>query len=144
MTHFWKKNTFWAKTSLSFVFREPNSEHSEVFRCDVHNDTSFKAVWWSISEKKTHFRIKHHFSLYLEGQTQCTLSFSAMPIAIVQVYKLYDDLFLNTTHFGLKHHFSFYLDGQTQCTLRFWGMMIPVVQVSKLYDDLFLRKHILG
>ena len=67
-----------------------------------------------------------------------------MPIAMVQVSKLYDDLFLKTTHFGLKHHFSLYLKGQTQCTLRFSGVMITMAQVSKLYDDLFLRKHILG
>ena len=39
-----KKNKFWDKTTLFFVFREPNSVHSEVFRSDDHNGTSFKAV----------------------------------------------------------------------------------------------------
>ena len=67
MIHFWE-NTFWVKTSLFFVFRVPNSVYPEVFRCDDHNGTSFKAVWWSISEK-THFGLKSlffvHFSLYL-------------------------------------------------------------------------------
>ena len=87
------RNTFWAKTSLFFVFREPNSAHPEVFRHANHNGTSFKAVWWCISEK-THFGIKHHFSLYLEGQTQHTLRFSGMPITMVQVSKPYDDPFL--------------------------------------------------
>ena len=39
-----KKKNFWAKTSLPFIVRGPNSVHSEVFRCDDHNGTSFKAV----------------------------------------------------------------------------------------------------
>ena len=68
MIHFWE-NTFWPKTSLFIVFRVPNSVYPEVFRCDDHSGTSFKAVWWSVSEK-AHFGLKHHFSLYLEGQTQ--------------------------------------------------------------------------
>ena len=89
---FWE-NTFWDKTSLLFVFRGPNSMHPDVFRHGNHNGTSFKAVWWSVSDK-THFGIKHHFSLYLEDQTPCTLRFSGMPITMVQVSKLYDDLFL--------------------------------------------------
>ena len=76
MICFWE-NTFWAKTSLSFVFRGPNSVHPEVFRHANHNGTSFKAVWWSVSEK-THFGLKHHFPLYLEGQTLHTLRFSGM------------------------------------------------------------------
>ena len=59
MICFWE-NTFWAKTSLSFVFREPNSAHPEVLRCANHNGTIFKAVWWSVSEKE-HFGLKHHF-----------------------------------------------------------------------------------
>ena len=143
MIHFWEKHIL-VNISLYFVFRGPILVHSEVFRSDDHNGTSFKVVWSSTSEKKTHFGLKCHFSLYLGGQTQCTLRFSAMSIAMVQVSKLYDDLFLKTTHFGLKHHFSLYLDGQTQCTLRFSGVMITMVQVSKLYDDLFLRKHFLG
>ena len=92
MICFWE-NTFWAKTSLSFVFRGPNSAHPEVFRHAQCNGTSFKAVWWSISEK-THFGLKHHFPLYLEGQTLHTLRFSGMLNAMVQVSKLYDDLFL--------------------------------------------------
>ena len=60
MIHFWE-NTFWTKTSLSFVFTEPNSVHPEVFRHANHNGTSFKAVWWSISEK-THFGAKTSLS----------------------------------------------------------------------------------
>ena len=89
-----KKSTFWAKASLFFVFSGPNSVHSEVLWCDDHNSRSFKAVWWFVSEKKNTFGIKHHFSLYLEGQTQCTLRFSGVMITVVQVSKLYDDLFL--------------------------------------------------
>ena len=45
-------------------------------------------------KKKSHFGLKHHFALYLEGHTQHTLRFSDMPIPMVQVSKLYDDLFL--------------------------------------------------
>ena len=77
MICFWE-TTFWAKTSLSFVFRGPNSVHPEhfVFRCANHNGTDFKAVWWFVSEKP-HFGLKHHFPLYLEGQTQCTWGFQA-------------------------------------------------------------------
>ena len=92
MICFWE-NTFWAKTSLYFVLSSPNTEHPEVFRHANHNGTSFKAVWWSVSDK-THFGLKHHFPLYLEGQTLHTLRFSGMPIVMVQVSKLYDDLFL--------------------------------------------------
>ena len=92
MICFWQ-NTFWDKTSLLFVFRGPNSVYTEVIRHANHNGTSFKAVWWSVSDK-THFGIKHHFSLYLQGQTPLTLRFSGMPITMLQVSKLYDDLFL--------------------------------------------------
>ena len=92
MIHFWE-NTFWVKTSFSIVFRGPNSAHPEVLRSADNNGPSFKAVWWSVSEK-IHFGLKHHFPLYLEGQTQCTLRFSGVPITMVQVSKLYDDPFL--------------------------------------------------
>ena len=143
MICFWE-NTFWAKTSLSFVFRGWNLVYPEVLRCDDDNGTSFKAVRWSVSEKAL-FGLKHHFPLYLEGQTQWTLRLSGHAMfTMLQVSKLYDDLFLKTTHLGLKDHFSLYLKGQTQCTLRFSGVMITMAQVSKLYDDLFLRKHFLG
>ena len=71
MIHFWDI-TFWAKTSLSFVFTGPNSVHPEVFRHANCNGTSFKAVQWSVSQK-THSGLKHHFPLYLQGQTQHTL-----------------------------------------------------------------------
>ena len=67
-----------------------------------------------------------------------------MPIAMVQVSKLYDDLVSEKTLFRLKHHFPLYLVGQTQHTLKFSGMLIAMVQDSKLYDDLFLKKHISG
>ena len=59
MICFWE-NTFSAETSLSFVFRGQNSVHPEVFRHADHNGTSFKAVWWSVSEK-THFGLKITF-----------------------------------------------------------------------------------
>ena len=39
-----QNKTFWAKTSLSFVFRGLNSVHPEVFRHAKDNGTSFKAV----------------------------------------------------------------------------------------------------
>ena len=105
----WHK-LFGAKTSLSFVFTGPNSVHPEVIRHANHNGTSFKAVWWSISEK-THLGLKHHFPLYLQGQTQHTLRFSGMPITMVQVSKLYDDPFLRKYIWALKHYFPLYLQG---------------------------------
>ena len=108
MIHFWE-NTFWAKTSLSIVFRGPNSAHPEVFRCANCSGTGFKAVWWSISEK-THLGLKHHFPLYLEGQTQCTLRFSLMQISKIQVSMLYDDLFLRYT-FWAETSLSFVFRG---------------------------------
>ena len=88
-----KKNTFWNKTSLSFLFGGTNSADPEVFRCVNCNGPSFKAVWWSVSDK-THFGIKHHFPLYLEGQTKCILRFPGMLITMVQVSKLYNYPFL--------------------------------------------------
>ena len=65
------------------------------------------------SPKKTHFGLKGHFSVYLEGQTQCTLRFWGMMIPVVQVSKLYDDPFLRKTHFGLTYPFSLYLEDQS-------------------------------
>ena len=90
---FHEKTHFGAKTSLTFVFTGPTSVHPEVFRHANHNGTSFKAVWWSISEK-IYLGLKHYFPLYLQGQTQHTLRFSGMPITMVQVSKLYDDPFM--------------------------------------------------
>ena len=90
---FLTKHNFGIKHHFPLYLWEPNSMCPEVFRHANHNGTSFKAVWWSVSDK-THFGIKHHFSLYLEDQTQCTLKLSGMPITMVQVSKLYDDLFL--------------------------------------------------
>ena len=141
MICFWQ-NTFWAKTSLSFVFRGPNSAHPEVFRYANHNGTSFKAVWWSVSEK-THFGLKHHFPLYLEGQTHYTLRFSGMPMTWYKFQSCMMTCFWQT-HFGLKHHFPLYLEGQTHCTLRLSGVLIAMVQVSKLYDDLISEKTHFG
>ena len=116
MICFWE-NTFWVKTSLSFVFRGSNSAHPEVFSQADCNDTSFKAVWWSVSEK-THFGLKHHFLLYLESQTQHTLRFSCMLITMVQVSTLYDDLFLKIkTHFGLKKSLSLEFRGPNSAHL---------------------------
>ena len=137
------ETTFWAKTSLSFVFRGPNSVHPEVFRCANHNGTNFKAVWWSVSEKP-HFGLKHHFPLYLEGQTQCTLKLFRCANHNGTNFKAVWWSVSEKPHFGLKHHFPLYLEGQTQCTLTFSGVPITMVQISKLYDDLFLRNHILG
>ena len=88
-----RENMFGAKTSLSFVFTGPNSVHPEVFRHANCNGTSFKAVWWSISEK-IYLGLKHYFPLYLQGQAQHTLGFSGMTITMVQVSKLYDDPFM--------------------------------------------------
>ena len=88
-----EKNTFCTKTSLSFVFRGSKSVHPEIFMHPDPNGTSFKAAWWFISAENT-FWVKHHFLLYLEGQTQCNLRFSGMPIPMVLVSKLYDDPFL--------------------------------------------------
>ena len=73
--------------------------HPEVFRHADCSGVGFKAVWWFISEK-THFGLKHHFPLYLEGQTQCNLKFSGMLIPMVQVSKLYDDPFLRNCILG--------------------------------------------
>ena len=64
--HFWKTTHFWAKTSLPFIVRGPNSVHSEVFRCDDPNGTSFKAVWWSVSKKNT-FWAKTSLSFIVRG-----------------------------------------------------------------------------
>ena len=98
MINFWE-NTFWAKTSLSFEFRGPNTAHPEVLRHGNCNGPHFKSLWWSISEK-THWGLKHYFPLYLEGQTQHTLKFLRVLIAMVQVSKLYDDLFQRKYIFG--------------------------------------------
>ena len=105
-----RETTFWAKTSLSFVFRGPNSVHADIFRCANHNGTNFKAVWWSVSEK-LHFGLKHHFPLYLEGQTQCMLTFSDVPITMVQDLKLYDDLFQRNHILIAKTSLSFVFRG---------------------------------
>ena len=123
MICFWE-NTFWAKTSLSFVFREPNSAHPEVFRCANHNGTIFKAVWWSVSEKDT-FWAKTSLSFYVKVQIQCTLRVLGLLITMVPVSKLYDDLFLRKDILALN--ISLYLEGQTQLTLRFWDGPIAMV-----------------
>ena len=104
------KKKIWDKSSLFFVFRGPKSVYPEVFRCDDHNGTSFKAVWWSISEK-THFGLKHHFSLYLEYQIQFTLRFSGVMITVVQVSKLYDEPLLKKTTFWAKASLFFVFSG---------------------------------
>ena len=113
-----RETTFWAKTSLSFVFRGPNSVHADIFRCANHNGTSFKAVWWSVSEK-LHFGLKHHFPLYLEGQTQCILKFSGVSIIMVQEVKAVWWSVSEKPHFELKDHFPLYLEGQTHAPWSF-------------------------
>ena len=182
-----RETTFWAKTSLSFVFRGPNSVLSEVFRHAIHNGTSFKAVWWSVSEKP-HFGLKHYFPLYLESQTQCTLKFFRcvnhndtnfkavwwsvsekkhfglkhhFPLYLEGPNSVHPEVIrcanhngTNFTavwwsvsekpHFEPKHHFHLYLEGQTQYTSMFSAVPITMVQISKLYDDLFVRNHIVG
>ena len=95
---FWE-NTFWPKTSLYFVLSSPNTEHPDGLRHVNHNGTSFKAVWWSVSDK-THFGLKHHFPLYLEGHPQCTLMFLGVPITMVLDWNPYDDPFLRKHIFG--------------------------------------------
>ena len=98
MIHFWE-NTFWHKTSLFFVFRVPNSVHPEVFRSWWSQWYKFQSCMMIHFWKEKHIlRLKHHFSLYLEGQTQCTLRFSGVMITMVQVSKLYDDPFLKKKH----------------------------------------------
>ena len=118
MIHFWE-NTFWAKTPLSFVFRGTNSVCPEVFRCAASNGTGFKAVWWSISEQ-THFGLKHHFLLYLEGQTQHTWGFQAWQL---QCYKFQSCMMIcfweNT--FWAKTSLSLYLEAKL-CTP--WGFQV--------------------
>ena len=104
-----RETTFWAKRSLSFVFRGPNTVHPEVFRQANHNGTSSKAVWWPVSEK-LHFELKDHFPLYLEGQTQCTLRFSGIPIIMVQVVKCMMTCFRETT-FWAKTSLTFVFRG---------------------------------
>ena len=143
MIHFWRKIRFWAKTSLSFVFRGPNSAHPEDFRCADPNGTSFKALWWPVSEK-THLLPKTSLSFVFRGpnSTHCEVFRHANTNGTS--FKAVSWSFSEKRHFGLKHHFLLYLEGQTQCILRFSGMPIPRVQVSKLYDDPFLRKPILG
>ena len=139
-----RETTFWAKTSLSFVFRGPNSVHPEVFRCVNHNGTNFKAVWWSVSQKP-HFGLKHHFPLYLEGQTPVHPEVFRHANHNGTSSKGVWWSVSEKPHFGLKDHFPLYLEGQTQCMLTFSGVPITMVQgfqISKLYDDLFLRKNI--
>ena len=140
--HFWK-NTFWAKTSLSFIVRGPNSVHSEVFRSDDHNGTSFKAVWWSISEK-THFGLKHPFLLYLEYQTQFTLRFSGVMITVVQVSKLYDEPLLKKSTFWAKASLFFVFSGPNSVHSEVFSHANCNGTISKLYDDLFLKTTQLG
>ena len=136
-----RENTFWAKTSLSFVFREPNSAHPEVFRCANHNGINFKAVWWSVSEK-THFGLKHLF--VFRGPNSAHPEVLRCANCNGSSFKAVWWSVSEKTHFGLKHHFPLYLEGQTQYTLRVSGLLITMVPVSKLYDDLFLRKDILA
>ena len=143
MICFWQ-NTFWDKTSLSLYLEDdPNSMHPEVFRHANHNGTSFKAVWWSVSDK-THFGIKHHFLFVFRGPNSMHPEVFRHANHNGTSFKAVWWSVSDKTHFGIKHHFPLYLEGQTPCTLRFSGMPITMVQVSKLYDDLFLTKHILG
>ena len=66
MICFWQ-NTFWDKTSLSSLYLEGQTPLTlEVFRHANHNGTSFKAVWWSVSDK-THFGLKHQLSFVFRG-----------------------------------------------------------------------------
>ena len=120
-----RETTFWAKRSLSFVFRGPNSVHADIFRCVNHNGTSFKAVWWSVSEK-LHFELKHHFPLYLEGQTQCILKFSGVSIIMVQEVKVYDDLFQ-------RNHILLYDDLKTT----FWSLSFVFRGPNSVHPEVF-------
>ena len=158
--HFWG-NTFWAKNSLSFLFRVPNSVHPEVPGMPIamiqvsklYDDLHFwENTFWAKTSPFLWFRKLStprsyqawqwynmiHFSentlftfLSIEGQTQHTLKLSGMPIAMVQVSKLYDDPFLRKHILGYKHHFPFNLEGQTQHTLMLSGMPFAMVQVWK-------------
>ena len=113
--------------------------HTEVSRHADYNGTSLKVIQWSICEK-THFEIKHHFPLYLEGQTQVYPGVFRHADPNGTGFKVVWWSISEKTHFGIKHHFPLYLEGQTKCILRFPGMPITLVQVSKLYNDPFLKK----
>ena len=68
---------------------EGQTQHTLKF-CQLQLVHSFKAVWWSIYEK-THFRPK---TLQFRGPNSPHPEVFIVPIAMVQVSKLYDDLFL--------------------------------------------------
>ena len=139
-----KKTHFGLKASLSFVFSGPNSVHSEVFRCDDHNGTTFKAVWWSVSEKNT-FWAKTSLFFIVRGPNSVHSEVFRSDDHNGTSFKAAWWSIAEKTHFGLKHPFILYLEYQTQFTLRFSGVMITVVQVSKLYDEpASEKKHILG
>ena len=126
-----EKTHFGLKHHFPLIFRGPNSAHPEVFRhamqlykfqlqwattflCKGPNAVDMpigmiKVVWWS---EKTHFGLKHHFPLNLEGQTQHTLKFSGVPIAMVHVSKLYDDPCVWENTFWAKTSLSFIFRGQ--------------------------------
>ena len=90
---FLRKHILGYNITFFCIWRVKVSAHLQVFRHADCSGAHIKAVWWFISEK-THFGLTHLFSLYLEGQSQCTLRFSGMLIAVVYISKLYDDLFL--------------------------------------------------
>ena len=116
--------------------------HPEVFRHADCSGAGFKAVWWFISEK-THFGLKHHFPLYLEGQVQCTLSFSGMLIPMVQVSKLYDDPFLRKCILGYNITFLCIWRVNTHCTLQVFrhadysGAHIKAVSWTVFWENTF-------
>ena len=135
MICFWE-NTFWAKTSLSFVFRGLNTAHPEVFRHANHNGTSFKAVWWPVSDK-THFGLKHHFPLYLEGPHSVHPEVFRHANNNGTSFKAVWWSVSDKTHFGLKHHFPLYLEGQTLHAP--WGFQVCCFQWYRFQSCLMIH-----
>ena len=117
-----EKNAFWAKTSLFFVFRGPNSVHSEVFRSWWSQWYKFQSCMMIHFWEKKHILAKTSLSFVFRGPNsvypevfRCddhngTVSFKAV---------WWSQWFSKKTHFGLKHHFPLYRGLE-----RFWGVMI--------------------
>ena len=107
---FWEI-TFWTKTSLYFIFRGPNSAHPEVYQACQLQWYTFESCMMIHFWENTFWATNITFLWYLEDQTLCILMFSGVPIALVEVSKLYDDPFLRKHILGYKHHFPFIFRG---------------------------------
>ena len=87
-----------------------------VFNANWH--TSFKAVWWSISEKIT-FWPKTLLSLEFRGPNSAHPEVFRCSNCNGTSFKVVWWSVSEKTHFGIKHHFPSYLEGKTQHTLKF-------------------------